>query len=110
MALAALAAFMLVRQGREESPARAVAEAEDGAVLLTSDGGSSRRVPPPGKGLPTWEKAPCEPPLEAISGYCWGAMDPNHFKPPCLHGLYEHAGRCLAPVVKVPRSDSSIQR
>ena len=83
---------------------RAVSHPEtSGAVLITTDWGEKpirRLMPPPGKGDPNWERGPCSPPYKEISGYCWAAMDPADFKPPCPGGLYEDKGRCFAPVVK----------
>lgn len=110
--LGALAAELLALALRPEqvTPAE-LPPGADGAVLITTDWGEKpvrRIIPPPGKGDPAWETKECSSPYEIISGYCWAGLDPEKFKPPCPGGLYEHKGRCYAPVAKGHRPPSSI--
>lgn len=83
----------------------------EGAVLITTDLGTSpqrRLIPPPGKGDPSWAKAPCDKTWQTeIVGTCWSEQ--ARAKPPCPGGLYEHGGKCYAPITKAQRPPTSLE-
>jgi hypothetical protein len=110
--VAMLAAELVVLALKPEPEQRAALPDVDGAVLITTDMGERpvrRIIPAPGKGDPSWAKAPCDRAWqEEIAGTCWSEQ--ARAKPPCPGGLYEHQGRCFAPITKGQRPPTSIGR